>query len=75
MNCPFEVSLLCFLESDRKCTDVACTIIGAIFALVMFILSLVMLNKGILMYMSVENYYKTNFPTDSDYKPCAYGDN
>ena len=23
----------------------------------------------------VENFYKTNFPTDSDNNPCAYGDN
>lgn len=22
----------------------------------------------------LDNYYKTNFPTDSDGKPCAYGD-
>lgn len=25
--------------------------------------------------MNKDNYYKTNFPTDSDGKPCAYGDN
>lgn len=33
-------------ERNRKSTDVCCTIIGAIFALTMFIVSLTQFNRG-----------------------------
>ena len=62
------------IEKDRKCTDVICTIVTAIFALVMFILAFVLMNKGNL-FLNIDNYYKTNFPTDSDQEPCSYGKN
>ena len=35
-------------ERNRKSTDVCCTVIGAIFALTMFIVALTMWNKGML---------------------------
>ena len=25
--------------------------------------------------MYLDNYYKSNFPTDSDHEPCSYGKN
>ena len=39
-------------ERNRKSTDVCCTIIGALFALVMFIVACTMWNRGILLSKS-----------------------
>ena len=39
-------------ERRRKSTDVCCTIIGAIFALTMFIAALTMWNKGKFLHLS-----------------------
>ena len=33
------------LENERKCADVLCTAIGGLFALVLFIIALAMMNK------------------------------
>ena len=62
------------VEQHRKCTDVFCTGIGCLFAFAIFVISLVVINKGMIKHI-LENYLKTNFPTDSDYNPCAYGKN
>ena len=40
----------------------------------MFILAFVLMDKG-KMPLNIDNYYKTNFPTDSDQEPCSYGKN
>jgi hypothetical protein len=34
------------IENDRKKTDIICTIIGGLFALVMFILAFALMNRG-----------------------------
>lgn len=37
-------------EKERKITDCCCTVIGAIFALTMFIIACVVWNRGILFF-------------------------
>ena len=63
-----------YLEKERHCTDVLCTIFGALYSLVLFILSFAFLRYGNY-HLYVENYLKVNFPTDSDHDPCSFGVN
>lgn len=65
-----------FLDSDkdRNCTDIVCTLIGLLFGTFMLIMAFVLMKKCTPPFIQ-ENYYKSNYPTDSDFVPCAYGPN
>lgn len=52
-------------DNQRNCTDIICTIIGITFGIFMFIMAIVLMKK--------DNYYRSNFPTDSNKIPCGYG--
>jgi len=61
-------------EPSRKSTDVACTVIGAIFALAMFITATCLWNPGCI-YLYLANWNKlvsTNF-VDKNHNPCTNG--
>ncbi len=38
-------------------------------------MAFVLMKKGTSFSLSKDNYYKSNYPTDSDFVPCAYGQN
>lgn len=73
-NSQQEVFLFLFLEFDRKCTDFVCTMVGGLFAFILFFISLIVLDKGTLNPIT-EHLYETNFPVDSDSRPCGYDKN
>jgi hypothetical protein len=61
-------------ERNRKSTDVCCTIIGAIFALTMFIVACTMWNKGI-GDINADNFEKSFFQLNSGNKALTCPDN
>lgn len=48
-------------EKNRKSTDVICTVIGAAFALTLFITACVIWNKGILVLKGLDKFEKKFF--------------
>ena len=41
------------LDKNRKYTDVLCTVVGALFAITMFVLAFVLMNKGEHFFMQI----------------------
>ena len=62
------------IDNERNCTDIICTLVAVSFAIFMLVWAVLFMKVGKL-FSYTENYYKSNFPTDSSHVPCAYAEN